>query len=176
MSCTPELLLTVLANPHDSAPRWIFSDWLDEIGQAERAEFIRLELAIANRPPEKEFIQLLQRRLELIRMMDDRVIEWTWRDHGEGEFISTIMRRGFVEEIELTLEQFMRHAKEAFSRFPITKVKLGDREPFPASTRDQTCFWDTWAGASPDFVDEPHLLPVWSKNCAPCQGVHLQRV
>lgn len=39
------LLAAVLENPEDDDVRLIFADWLDDDGQAERAEFIRLQIA-----------------------------------------------------------------------------------------------------------------------------------
>lgn len=50
---TDSPLPAVLANPHDVAPRLIYADWLEEHGQQERAEFIRvqIELAWLGEPP-----------------------------------------------------------------------------------------------------------------------------
>jgi len=41
------LLRTILANPGDDAPRLVLADWLQEHGQTERAEFIRVQCALA---------------------------------------------------------------------------------------------------------------------------------
>src|SRR5215218_7287428 len=38
-----DLLAAVLASPADDAPRLVLADWLDEHGQPDRAEFIRLQ-------------------------------------------------------------------------------------------------------------------------------------
>jgi uncharacterized protein (TIGR02996 family) len=37
----------VVADPHDDAPRLILADWLEEHGQPERAEFIRVQCELA---------------------------------------------------------------------------------------------------------------------------------
>lgn len=42
------LLEAILENPADDAPRLILSDWLEEHGEEERAEFIRLQCRIAS--------------------------------------------------------------------------------------------------------------------------------
>src|SRR4051812_1418443 len=39
------LLASIHATPDDDAPRLVFADWLDEHGEPERAEFIRLQVA-----------------------------------------------------------------------------------------------------------------------------------
>jgi uncharacterized protein (TIGR02996 family) len=43
------LLASILANPDDDAPRLIYADWLDEHGEPERAEFIRVQCELAKR-------------------------------------------------------------------------------------------------------------------------------
>jgi len=40
-------LKAILANPDDEAPRLIFADWLDEQGECQRAEFIRVQVKLA---------------------------------------------------------------------------------------------------------------------------------
>jgi uncharacterized protein (TIGR02996 family) len=44
------LLRAVLESPADDAPRLVLADWLDEHGESERAEFIRLQVAGARDP------------------------------------------------------------------------------------------------------------------------------
>jgi len=41
------LLAGILAAPDDDAPRLVFADWLDEYGEPERAEFIRVQRELA---------------------------------------------------------------------------------------------------------------------------------
>lgn len=47
MPTDAEFLAAIIADPDDDAPRLIFADWLDENGRSERAEFIRVQCAIA---------------------------------------------------------------------------------------------------------------------------------
>ena len=67
MSDAPALLAAIRAAPDDDAPRLVYADWLDEHGQPERAEFIRLqcELARANDP------SLRRREAELLAAHHD---------------------------------------------------------------------------------------------------------
>lgn len=44
------LLADICANPDDTDLRLIYADWLDENGQEERGEFIRLQIELANWP------------------------------------------------------------------------------------------------------------------------------
>src|SRR4051812_48307025 len=43
------LVAAIAANPDDDTPRLIFADWLQEHGEDDRAEFIRLECELARR-------------------------------------------------------------------------------------------------------------------------------
>jgi uncharacterized protein (TIGR02996 family) len=50
---------TIIAHPHDDSPRLVYADWLEEQGECDRAEFIRLQIQLAHFgddpwPPELE--------------------------------------------------------------------------------------------------------------------------
>src|SRR4051812_26631197 len=47
MSDAAALLAAICAAPDDDAPRLVYADWLDEHGQPERAEFIRVQCALS---------------------------------------------------------------------------------------------------------------------------------
>lgn len=47
----------ICASPGDDAPRLIFADWLEEHGECERAEFIRIQLELANHPRQVEWLR-----------------------------------------------------------------------------------------------------------------------
>jgi uncharacterized protein (TIGR02996 family) len=49
----------ICANPDDDTPRLVFADWLEENGEAERAEFIRAQIAAYRLPkgPEREGLE-----------------------------------------------------------------------------------------------------------------------
>jgi uncharacterized protein (TIGR02996 family) len=47
MTDATALLAAIRAAPDDDAPRLVYADWLDEHGQPERAEFIRVQCALA---------------------------------------------------------------------------------------------------------------------------------
>src|SRR5262245_7236808 len=40
-------LESITTNPEDDTPRLVYADWLDDQGQSERAEFIRLQIQLA---------------------------------------------------------------------------------------------------------------------------------
>src|SRR5262249_32317307 len=84
----------IVANPDDDAPRLIFADWLEEQGDGDRAEFIRVQVERARLPGwDARQVRLRLRERDLL----DRHGR-NWREElplvkgvGWGEF-----RRGFV--------------------------------------------------------------------------------
>jgi uncharacterized protein (TIGR02996 family) len=43
-------LQSIIESPDDDGPRLIYADWLDEHGDSDRAEFIRVQCAVARMP------------------------------------------------------------------------------------------------------------------------------
>lgn len=64
-------LAAIRAAPDDDAPRLIYADWLDEHGQPERAEFIRVQCELARR----ESPELRKRESELLAGRRDELAE-----------------------------------------------------------------------------------------------------
>jgi uncharacterized protein (TIGR02996 family) len=56
------LFQNICAEPFDDAPRLIYADWLDEQGEAERAEFIRVQCALARMSADDEQAPALRQR------------------------------------------------------------------------------------------------------------------
>ncbi len=72
MSQDNPFLETILANPDDDTPRLVYADWLEEHGETERAEFLRLECQLARLPKTAtEFVRLHQRMWILRRKLDE---------------------------------------------------------------------------------------------------------
>jgi len=70
------LLKAVCDHPDDDTPRLVFADWLQEHGEDERAEFIRLQIQLHRRtylPSEEE--QLKRREAKLL-----------WANRWKGDF------------------------------------------------------------------------------------------
>jgi uncharacterized protein (TIGR02996 family) len=67
MTCDEAFLESILEEPDDDAPRLIYADWLDEHGEGERAEFIRVQVELSrlgNR--DSRLPALRQREAELL--------------------------------------------------------------------------------------------------------------
>lgn len=121
------LLRAVLLSPADDTPRLVFADWLDETGQPERAELIRVQCELDTLVPCSAFMYscyehgprcLCGSRRQLQeqekKLLDQHWLDWcpemtaasryTQFNH-DGEW-AWDFRRGFVSEVRLPLESF----------------------------------------------------------------------
>lgn len=116
---TREGFVTALAdNPRDDTTRLVFADWLDDHGEATRAAFIRQQCrADQLRPGTTE-------RTDALRAADDLAAahEADWLD--TSRLVTWDYRRGFLDRVRMTAEQFLEHGEELFQREPVRRLEL----------------------------------------------------
>jgi uncharacterized protein (TIGR02996 family) len=111
------LFQTILEHPDDDAPRLVYADWLEEHGDAERAEFIRVQIEAAHwEHGDPKRTKLEVRAAQLLRAHRD-----DWRPPFK---IRYQFARGFVDWVSLYPDEYHRHADELFRLYPITRLKL----------------------------------------------------
>lgn len=113
-------LRDVVENPDDDAPRLIFADWLDEHGDAERAEFIRLQIELEKLPAHSRRAWQIRKRERELEQQHSQA----WRGRLAEITSETKFRRGFVEEVKLGVRQLMDHGGELFALAPVRRVHL----------------------------------------------------
>jgi uncharacterized protein (TIGR02996 family) len=116
MSDQDDLFRAVLAAPEDDAPRLIYADWLDEHGQPERAEFVRLQCAMDRIPPKTGRWRPLHDRA--MRLEHDW--RYTWAAPILDKTWTAEFRRGFVDRVRLTVDQFLQFANQLLALEPVT--------------------------------------------------------
>src|SRR5262245_43577020 len=111
--------------PRDDLPRLIFADWLEENGQIERSEFIRLGIELAGDIAKEEREKKERRSKDLLTSLDD---SWLW---PIGHLLSDAkpparwkLERGFVCGLTLPAHLFLENAGAIFAQHPILKVSL----------------------------------------------------
>jgi uncharacterized protein (TIGR02996 family) len=107
--------------PDDDAPRLIFADWLDDNGQPERAEFIRVQVELARLDPtDDRYPELHLRQLQLLA---EHEREWLglWADR----LVRWRFQRGMLHEITVQPEPFVA-AAELFACHPVHTVAFVD--------------------------------------------------
>jgi uncharacterized protein (TIGR02996 family) len=123
-------LLAIAADVYDDSPRLIYADWLDEQGDSDRAEFIRVQCALEPIRDQYEIdraAELHRREEELLREHQE---EWLgpglegwdrWREDGA----SAEIRRGFVDTLSMPVRTFLALGDEARRLHPtIRRVVL----------------------------------------------------
>lgn len=100
MSDGEGLLWDIMENPDDDVPRLVLADWLDEHGQHERAELVRVHLAAVRRNPKCSKVLVAgSTRLDL-RTPHEQLIERLFHPLRH-QIRCCVVRRGFPEEAEL---------------------------------------------------------------------------
>jgi uncharacterized protein (TIGR02996 family) len=118
------LLHDVCANPEDVAPRLVYADWLDERGQkgdAERAEFIRLQCRLGEAGDAAQTVRLRKREAEL-----EKAWGTAWRRPLRPHISRCEFRRGFVERATIQASAFLDHGAAFMRLTPLRVVKLRD--------------------------------------------------
>ncbi|MFL5340268.1 MAG: TIGR02996 domain-containing protein [Gemmataceae bacterium] len=69
-------LQAIRANPDDDGPRLVYADWLEERGECDRAEFIRVQCELEYAPDDQRWEALTRRAAELLTAHEE---EWLGR-------------------------------------------------------------------------------------------------
>lgn len=152
------LLRAILDTPADDAPRLIYADWLEENGQPERAEFIRVQCELARIPAEDlaetnfwegqlsdgparyfPIAKLLRKsRKKGIFVKVSRGLHVG----NERPLIECIFHRGFSSEIRCTLGEWLQHGPRIVAEHPVEWVRLTDFRPWRLTRDGFGIIWD----------------------------------
>jgi uncharacterized protein (TIGR02996 family) len=141
------LFRAILEEPWEDAHRLVYADWLDENGQPERGQFIRVQIARARLPAndlqEKKLLRqekiLAQGRKSTWKAELPRFKGVTWGDFERG-FIGAVRFRSAY--------RFRQFAREVVTRAPIEVVRLASAGSLtalsksPALARIRTLYLD----------------------------------
>jgi uncharacterized protein (TIGR02996 family) len=114
------LLQAIIDNPDDNRLRLVYADWLEEHGEQERAEFIRVQCELARTPPDS----LRQAALEV---REKELLKQHWQEWAgllQGWAWVSDFKRGFVEAVTVRPEDFLSHADEWFRLAPIRSIRF----------------------------------------------------
>lgn len=121
MSRESDALAEVLAAPDDDVPRMAYADLLVARGDP-RGEFIRVQCALST--GDVEFLEKQELRERIGKLL--LAHEATWRKAaGLPASVEIVWRRGFIDEVTLTGEQFAGAVgEELFAREPVRHARL----------------------------------------------------
>jgi uncharacterized protein (TIGR02996 family) len=127
------LLQAIIDEPDDNNLRLIYADWLQDHGQPDRAEFIRVEIAMHARWPDTDgsepekyddpgYHRLAVRQRELLEQHEK---EWFGAIDKLTDHYQT--SRGFVLYFDTTARQFAQRADELLAAAPVATQMFLDR-------------------------------------------------
>jgi uncharacterized protein (TIGR02996 family) len=119
----------VQTRPDDDAPRLVYADWLEENGQPERAEFIRVQIELARMTQwDRRRQPLTRREYELFARHGNR-----WSAPLIGHVMRWQYRRGFVEQVKASVAQLRGSAEILSASFPVRDlhVKYPEQNELP---------------------------------------------
>jgi uncharacterized protein (TIGR02996 family) len=113
----------ITAHPDDDAPRLIFADWLEERGDNDRAEFIRVQVERARLPKwDARQVRLRLRERELI---ERHGLKWKWELPNIEGISWEEFRRGFVATATFASFTVLREkASVCWAATPIEAVSV----------------------------------------------------
>jgi uncharacterized protein (TIGR02996 family) len=129
-------LADIIEHPDDDGLRLVYADWLDDHGQPERAEFIRVQVGLATLPkgdPRREGLRARERLLLATHQS-------AWLGPLRPWINNWRFRRGLVEAATLKVQTLLRQADTLFRLAPLLQLTLTKSE-----------------GHGPDLAGCPHL-------------------
>jgi uncharacterized protein (TIGR02996 family) len=130
MSTEADFLRPIFADPDADGPRLVYADWREQCGDSARAEFIRVQCALAALPEdERERHPLREREQELIRRHRSEWLQSFIRLLGPiRRWLSGTpnwhadFRRGFVEILALNKDNYLRHSFALSRMTPVREL------------------------------------------------------
>src|SRR5262249_48629601 len=112
-------LQTIIEAPEDDTPRLVFADWLDDEGDAKRAEFIRTQIALERLPAaDARRPELARREKELLNTHG-----WGWAEEVGCVIEEWQFRRGFIERAQMSLLQTGDEIAAILNLAPIRHIR-----------------------------------------------------
>src|SRR5258708_4056061 len=111
---------TIREHPDDDGPRLVYADWLEEHGECDRAEFIRIQIELARGVKDRvRREQLTQREQALYKKP---IIRWVRKNI---RWVDTFLfHRGTLSHVLVKALDYLRRGQELFDLAPIMEISL----------------------------------------------------
>jgi uncharacterized protein (TIGR02996 family) len=111
-------LQEIIANPDEDAPRLVYADYLEEHGDPDRADFIRVQCALESLDQDDERRPVLAAREH--QLLKQHEIQWVGplREWANG----WMFRRGFVEYLDIQSKLLIDQAEAIFRQAPVREL------------------------------------------------------
>jgi uncharacterized protein (TIGR02996 family) len=121
-------LQAILVEPEDDTHRLVYADWLDEHGNSDRAEFIRVQCELARLDLPDRTMQRLRRRMQAL--LKQHAAEWAGSLRERECYWYVGFERGFVSSVrQVEAQEFLNHLPDFFDWHPLQVVELIRTQP-----------------------------------------------
>jgi uncharacterized protein (TIGR02996 family) len=125
-------LRAIIEQPHEDAHRLVYADWLEDHGQGERAEFIRLQIERARLDADDLRVPALRKREE--ELLAGHKSAWLGPVEQIAALFHVAFHRGFVGYVGVYVGKLFARADELFGLAPIEHLAVfGVRREHAAS-------------------------------------------
>ena len=124
MTDAEELFASILAHPEENAPRLVFADWLEENGQEDWAEFIRIQIEVDHIPRAEPRHKELSRRARRLLAKQKEVWLFPFQKLLPGCLVK--FERGFVSIVKASYSYVFFNAEQLWPLAPIREVQVTD--------------------------------------------------
>ena len=114
------LLAAIREQPGDDLARMAYADWLEETGDRDRGEFVRVQLQLDQQPTRSA------RAGELAVAAEGLLVEHERRWLGEWAdlLVNWSFRRGLLDSVSLAPEVFLARGAELLAAHPVREVRF----------------------------------------------------
>lgn len=113
-------LAAIRDDPDDDLPRLAYADWFEEHGQADRGEFIRVQVELSHGARDRG------RRVELLRRLRalSQLHRAAWLGPLKHWAKDSFFDRGFITQASMDAGEFLDHAAKVLAVHPITRLRI----------------------------------------------------
>lgn len=146
---------SIIEDPEDDTPRLVFADWLEEQGEEDRAQFIRVQCEHEQLPSGNS------KRPELRRIAMELLVEneSRWLADWKDKMIRWDFHRGFLRDVVMLPQDFLAHSDRLFKEQPVIGFSFLESNGTPIS-----------ADAVPELVSSSNFSFVRSLNATGCNS------
>ncbi len=124
MTDAEALFASILLEPEEDLPRLVFADWLEEHGQTEWAEFIRVQIEAETTPRTEPRYKELNRRSRKLLAKQKEVWLYPFQKLLPGCLVK--FERGFVSIIKASYSYVFFNAQQLWPLAPVREVQVTD--------------------------------------------------
>ncbi len=114
------LIAAIIEHPEEDTPRLMFADWLKENNEADRGEFVRLQVLASQAEPHS--LQARQYEESSQNLLVTNIGYWT--QHLVDRVVSWRFARGFAEHLSVNAATFSREAAKIFAVEPVRSLHI----------------------------------------------------